>query len=62
VGAFDWVLLRKSAALNGPTDIAITFTDYLNPANADARMYEQLSSETIRFIEDVRESLRPLLP
>jgi adenylosuccinate synthase len=53
VGAFDWVPLRKSAALNGPTDIAITFTDYLNPANADARMYEQLSSETIRFIEDV---------
>jgi len=53
VGAFDWVLLRKSAALNGPTDIAITFTDYLTPLNAKARRYEQLSAETIRFIEEV---------
>ena len=53
VGAFDWVLLRKNAALNGPTDIAITFTDYLNPSNADARRYEQLSPDTIRFIEEV---------
>jgi adenylosuccinate synthase len=53
VGAFDWVLLRKHSALNAPTDIAITFTDYLNPANADARRYEQLSPDTIRFIEEV---------
>jgi len=53
VGAFDWVLLRKSSALNGPTDIAITFTDYLTPLNTNARRYEQLSPETIRFIEEV---------
>lgn len=53
VGAFDWVLLRKSAALNGPTDIALTFADYLNPLNAGARRYEQLAAETIRFIEEV---------
>jgi adenylosuccinate synthase len=53
VGGFDWILLRKSAALNGPTDIAVTFTDYLNPLNAEARRYEQLSAETIRFIEEV---------
>jgi adenylosuccinate synthase len=53
VGSFDWVLLRKHSALNAPTDIAITFTDYLNPANADARRYEQLSPDTIRFIEEV---------
>jgi adenylosuccinate synthase len=53
VGAFDWVLLRKNSALNGPTDIAITFADYLNPLNAHARRYEQLSPETIRFIEEV---------
>ena len=53
VARFDWVLLRKSAALNAPTDVAITFADYLDPANADARRYEQLSQETIRFIEEV---------
>jgi adenylosuccinate synthase len=53
VGAFDWVLLRKNSALNGPTDIALTFADYLNPLNAEARRYEQLAPETIRFIEEV---------
>jgi adenylosuccinate synthase len=53
VGVFDWVLLRKHSALNGPTDIAITFADYLNPQNAEARRYEQLTPETIRFIEEV---------
>lgn len=53
VGAFDWLLLRKNSALNGPTDIALTFADYLNPQNLEARRYEQLSPETIRFIEEV---------
>jgi len=53
VGRFDWVLLRKSSALNGPTDIALTFADYLSPSNVEARRYEQLSAETIRFIEEV---------
>lgn len=53
VGAFDWVLLRKNSALNGPTDIALTFADYLSPQNAGARRYEQLTPETIRFIEEV---------
>lgn len=53
VSAFDWTLLRKSSALNAPTDVAITFVDYLDPINAEARRYEQLSPETIRFIEEV---------
>jgi adenylosuccinate synthase len=53
VGEFDWALLRKTSALNGPTDIALTFTDYLDPINVDARRYEQLSEDTIRFIEEV---------
>jgi adenylosuccinate synthase len=52
VGAFDWALLRKSSGLNGPTDIAITFTDYLHPHNTEARRYDQLTLETIRFIEE----------
>jgi adenylosuccinate synthase len=53
VGAFDWILLRKHSAINSPTDIAITFVDYLNPINSEARRYEQLAPETIRFIEEV---------
>lgn len=53
VGSFDWVQLHKAASLNGPTDIALTFVDYLDPKNKDARRFEQLSSETIQFIEEI---------
>ena len=53
VGEFDWVLLRKAASLNAPTDIALTFVDYFTIENRDARRVVQLSEETIRFIEEV---------
>jgi adenylosuccinate synthase len=53
VGEFDWTLLRKAASLNAPTDIALTFADYIDRRNVDARRFEQLSSPTIRFIEEV---------
>ncbi len=53
VAEFDWTLLRKAASLNGPTDIAITFADYITIKNRDARRFEQLSPETLRFIEEV---------
>jgi len=53
VGEFDWQLLRRAATINGPTDIALTCTDYLRKENEEARRYEQLTNETIRFIEEV---------
>jgi adenylosuccinate synthase len=53
VGEFDWALLRRAAALNGPTDLALTFVDYLNRRNEKARRYEQLDPETKQFIEEV---------
>ncbi len=53
VGEFDWQQLRRAAELNGATDIALTFTDYLNTSNADARRYDQLTVDTIQFIEEV---------
>jgi adenylosuccinate synthase len=53
VGEFDWVLLRKAALLNGPTDIALTFVDYLTIDNRKARRFEQLSKETIDLIEEI---------
>ena len=52
-GEFDWVLLRKAALLNGPTDIALTFADYLSSKNEIARRFEQLEPETISFIHEV---------
>ncbi len=53
VGEFDWALLRRAAALNGPTDLALTFVDYLNRKNEKARRFEQLDPETKQFIEEV---------
>lgn len=53
IAEFDWLLLRKAASLNAPTDIALSFTDYLSIKNRTARRFEQLTDETIRFIEEV---------
>jgi adenylosuccinate synthase len=53
VAEFDWVQLRRSTLLNDPTDIALTFIDYLEVSNRHARRFEQLTPSTIRFIEEV---------
>ena len=53
ISEFDWHLLRKSVALNAPTDIALTFADYIDYENQKARKFEQLSAKTIRFIEEI---------
>jgi len=55
VGEFDWVQLRRAALLNGPTDIALTFVDYIDAKNQKARRFEQLSDSTIQFIEEVED-------
>lgn len=53
IGEFDWALLRKAASLIAPTDIALSFADYLSIDNREARRFEQLTPETIRFIEEI---------
>jgi len=53
VGEFEWTWLRKAASLNAPTDIALTFVDYIRKKNENARRFEQLNEETIRFIQEV---------
>lgn len=50
---FDWEQLKRSTQLNGPTDLALTFVDYLDIENRKAFRYEQLSEYTLRFIEEV---------
>jgi len=52
-GEFDWVQLHRSCVLNTPTDIALTFIDYLSIRNRHAYRFEQLTEETLRFIEEV---------
>jgi adenylosuccinate synthase len=53
VGWFDWEQYRKACALNAPTDIVLTFADYIARDNQTARRFEQLSQDTIMFIEEL---------
>lgn len=53
IGEFDWQLLRRAAELNSATDVALTFTDYLDVSNRTAQRYEQLTAPTIQFVEEV---------
>ena len=55
IGEFDWALIKKAAFLNGATDIALTFTDYISNKNESARRFEQLTSETIEMIEEIEQ-------
>lgn len=53
VAEFNWSLLRRSASINGPTDIALSFADYVSIRNRDAQRFEQLTLETIQFVEEI---------
>lgn len=55
IAEFDWHLLRRSLLLNGPTDLALTFADYLGVSNRTAFRYEQLTDETQRFIGELEK-------
>lgn len=53
VGWFEWREFRRACNLNAPTDIVLTFVDYLDQANQQARRFDQLAVDTIKFIEEV---------
>ena len=53
IGEFEWELLHRAALLNGATDIALTFTDYISKDNTKAKRFEQLTQDTISFIQEV---------
>jgi adenylosuccinate synthase len=53
VAEFEWDLLRRAAVINAPTDIALTFADYLHKDNAKAWRFEQLTPETLQFIDEI---------
>jgi adenylosuccinate synthase len=53
VGEFEWDLVRKAALLNAPTDIALTFADYLAAENREAWRFEQLNKPTLQFIDEL---------
>lgn len=53
IGEFDWEQLRRSAILNGTTDVALTFADYLEATNELAWRFEQLSADTRSMIAEI---------
>ena len=53
VAEFNWPLLREAAEINSPTDIALTFADYINYSNRFCRRYDQLTEYTKKFIEEM---------
>ena len=55
IAEFDWQQLRRSTQLNAPTDVAITFADYIDRENRNARRFDQLTSDTVSFIQDVEK-------
>jgi adenylosuccinate synthase len=58
VGEFEWDQFKKACGLNAPTDLALTFVDYLSAKNRNARRYEQLTPDTIKWIEEVERLAR----
>jgi adenylosuccinate synthase len=53
VGWFEWDQFRHACSLNAPTDIVLTFADYIDSRNQEARRFEQLTEDTIKFIEEL---------
>lgn len=53
VGWFEWEEFRRACELNGPTDIVLTFADYVSVENQKARRFEQLTRDTIKFVEEL---------
>jgi len=53
VGWFEWESFRHACELNGPTDIVLTFADYVSVKNQSARRFDQLTPETIKFVEEL---------
>ncbi|MBX3647959.1 MAG: adenylosuccinate synthetase [Rhodocyclaceae bacterium] len=55
IAEFDWKQFRRAMLLNGTTDIALTFADYICKFNRQAYRYEQLTDQTLRFIEELEK-------
>lgn len=53
---FDLGQIRRAAALNGATEIAVTFADYIDEVNSKARCFEELSDATRSFVGQVEDA------
>jgi len=53
IAEFDWAQLRRAAEINGATEIALTFADYLGIDNREASCFAELNEKTQDFIRKV---------
>ena len=53
IAEFGWEEVRRASVLNGATDIALTFADYIAAENKNAQTFEQLTAETRDFIQKI---------
>jgi adenylosuccinate synthase len=53
IAEFDWEQARRAASINGVSDIALTFADYLGIENRKTQEFDQLNTTTRMFIEQV---------
>jgi adenylosuccinate synthase len=53
IAEFDFEQVRRSVVLNGATDIALTFADYLDQRNQRATNFDELTDDTRTFIAEV---------
>lgn len=57
IGEFDFELARRSAMINGATQIALTNIDRLFEGNEGTRDYDGLTEEAREFTEEVEEKI-----
>lgn len=58
IGEFSFAQLQRACLLNAPTDIALTFVDYVSVMNRGATQYRQLTAETHDFINHIETVAR----
>lgn len=55
IATWDDEIIDMAITLNEPTHIALTFLDYLNPADEGVRKFENLSTPSRAFIERIED-------
>jgi len=53
IGEFSLERVRRAAQLNGATDIVLTFADYIDSSNRNARTFDELTSKTKKMIAEI---------
>lgn len=56
VGYFDWALFGRAVRLNDPTDLVLTFADYIDPAAREAWLWSDLPDAVLAFCRQLEQA------